>query len=166
MKSWPTGKHFDAGRDWGQEEKGTTEDEIAGWHHRLNGLESEWTPGVGDGQGGLECCDSWGRKELDTTEWLNWTELNIVLFKLMILDVKKVIQTVSFDSIFMQAKVQLCLPPLPQRLLLKIAYSHLFTVYLLFEFIGPTVFRSFHFLLSINPFLTLLFYLSSLDSFK
>ena len=56
-------------RDWGQEEKGTTEDEMAGWHHRLNGHEFEWTPSVGDGQGGLECCNSWGRKEVDTTEW-------------------------------------------------------------------------------------------------
>ena len=64
----------DAGRDWGQEEKGTTEDEMAGWHHWLDRRESEWTPGVGDGQGGLVCCDSWGRKELDTTEQLNWTE--------------------------------------------------------------------------------------------
>ena len=60
----------------GQEEKGTTEDEMAGWHHGLDGHESEWTPGDGDGQGGLECCDSWGRKESDTTELLNWTELN------------------------------------------------------------------------------------------
>ena len=60
---------------WGQEEKGTTEDEMAGWHHRLNGREFEWTLGVGDGQGGLACCSSWGRKESDTTEWLNWTEL-------------------------------------------------------------------------------------------
>ena len=58
-----------------QEEKGTTEDEMAGWHHWLNGHESEWTPGVGDGQGGLACCDSWGHKESDTTEQLNWTEL-------------------------------------------------------------------------------------------
>ena len=65
-----------AGRDWRQEEKGTTEDEMAGWHHWLNGCESEWTPGVGDGQGGLACCNSWGRKESDTTEQLNWTELN------------------------------------------------------------------------------------------
>ena len=65
----------DAGRDWGQEEKGTTEDGMAGWHHWLDGRESEWTPGVGDGQGGLVCCDSWGRKESDTTEQLNWTEL-------------------------------------------------------------------------------------------
>ena len=64
----------DAGRDWGQEEKGT-EDEMAGWHHWLDGRESEWTPGVG-GQGGLACCNSWGRKESDTTEQLNWTELN------------------------------------------------------------------------------------------
>ena len=61
----------DAGRDWGQEEKGTTQDEMAGWHHRLNGHESERTPGVGDGQGGLMCCDSWGRKESDMTEQLN-----------------------------------------------------------------------------------------------
>ena len=58
--------------DWGQEEKGTTEDEMAGWHHRLDGCEFEWTPGVGDGQGGLACCDSWGRKESDMTQWLNW----------------------------------------------------------------------------------------------
>ena len=64
----------DAGRDWGQEEKGMTEDEMAGWHHWLDGCKFEWTPGVGDGQGGLACCDSWGRKESDTTEQLNWTE--------------------------------------------------------------------------------------------
>ena len=57
-----------------QEEKGTTEGEMAGWHHQLNGLESAWPPGVGDGQGGLACCDSWGRKESDMTEWLNWTD--------------------------------------------------------------------------------------------
>ena len=73
VKSWLIGKDSDAGRDWGQE-KGTTEDEMAGWHHGLNGLEYEWTPGVGDGQGGLAYCDSWGRKELDMTERLNWTE--------------------------------------------------------------------------------------------
>jgi len=62
-------------RDWGQVENGTTEDEMAGWHHLLDGHEFEWTPGVGDGQGGLVCCDSWGLKESNTTEWLNWTEL-------------------------------------------------------------------------------------------
>ena len=60
-KSWLIGKDSDAGRDWGQEEKGTTEDEMAGWHHQLDGRESQLTPGVGDGQGGLARCDSWGR---------------------------------------------------------------------------------------------------------
>ena len=75
-KSWLIGKDSDAGSDWGQEEKGTTEDEMAGWHHRLDGCEFEWTLGVSDGQGGLACCDSWGHKELDTTEQLNWTEWN------------------------------------------------------------------------------------------
>ena len=74
VKNWLIGKDPDAGKDWGQEEKGTIEDEMAGWHHRPNGHEFEWTPGVGDGQGGLACCYSWGRKELDMTEWLNWTE--------------------------------------------------------------------------------------------
>ena len=73
-KSWLTGKDPDAGRDWGQEEKGKTEDEMVGWHHHLNGHEFGWTPGVGGGQGGLVCCGSWGHKESDTTERLNWTE--------------------------------------------------------------------------------------------
>ena len=76
-KSWLIGKDPDAGRDWGQEEKGMIEDEMAGWRHQLNGHEFGWTPGVGDGQGGLACCDSWDHKESDTTErlnWLNWTE--------------------------------------------------------------------------------------------
>ena len=75
-KSWLIGKDSDSGRDWGQEEKRMTEDEMAGWHHWLYGREFEWTPGVGDGQGGLACCDSWGRKESDKTKRLNWTELN------------------------------------------------------------------------------------------
>ena len=72
-KSWLTGKDSDAGRDWGQE-KGMTEDEMGEWHHWLDAHESEWTPGDGDGQGGLACCDSRGCKESDTTEWLNWTD--------------------------------------------------------------------------------------------
>ena len=73
-KTWLIEKDPDAGKDWGQEEKGTAEDEIAGWHHWLNASESGWTLGVGDGQGGLACCNSWGLKESDTTEWLNWTD--------------------------------------------------------------------------------------------
>ena len=88
---WLIGKDTDAGRDWGQEEKGTTEDEMARWHHWFNGRESEWTPGVGDRQGGLACCDSWGCKELDTTEQLNWTELSIYIL---------VIYLMWFASIF------------------------------------------------------------------
>ena len=76
-KNWLTRKDPDAGKDWGQEEKGTTKDEMVGWHCRLNGHGFRWTPGVGDRQGSLARCGSWGHKELDTTERLNWTELNI-----------------------------------------------------------------------------------------
>ena len=71
VKSWLTGKDSDAGRNWGQED----EDEMAGWHYQLDGHEFGWTPGVGDGQEGLACCDSWGRKESDATEQLNWSIL-------------------------------------------------------------------------------------------
>ena len=78
-KNWLIGKDSDAGWDWGGEEKGMTEDEMAGWHHWLDGRESEWTPGISDGQGGLACCDSWGRKESDTTERLNWIDGAVVL---------------------------------------------------------------------------------------
>ena len=74
-KSWLIWKDPDAGKDWGQEEKGMTEDEMVGWHHRLDGHEFEETPGVSDGQGSLACYSPWGRKESHTTEWLNWTEL-------------------------------------------------------------------------------------------
>ena len=71
VKNWLTGKDPDAGKDWRQEEKGMTEDEIVGWHHRLDGCEFEQVLGVGDGQRGLVCCCSRGHKESDTTEWLN-----------------------------------------------------------------------------------------------
>ena len=74
-ESWLIGKDSDAGRDWGQEEKRTTENEMARWHHRLNAHEFEWTPWVGDGQGILVYCNSWGHKELNMTERLNCTEL-------------------------------------------------------------------------------------------
>ena len=74
-KNWLTGKEPDAGKDWRQEEKGMTEDEMVGWYHWLNGQGFGWTPGVGDGQGGLACCSPWGCKESGTTERLNWTEL-------------------------------------------------------------------------------------------
>ena len=74
-KSWLIWEDPGAGKDWGQEEKGTTEDEMVGWHHQLNGHGFGWTLGVGDGQGGLVCCSPWGHKESDTTEQLMWTEL-------------------------------------------------------------------------------------------
>ena len=75
VKSWLIWKDPDAGKDWGQEEKGTTEDEMAGCHHWLDGHGFGWTPGVGDGEECLSCCGSWGCKESDMTEWLNWTKL-------------------------------------------------------------------------------------------
>ena len=74
-KSWLFGKDPDAGNDWGQEEKGTTEDEMVGWYHWLDAHGFGWTLGIGDGQGGLACCGSWGHKESDTIEWLNWAEV-------------------------------------------------------------------------------------------
>ena len=103
----------DAGRYWGQEEKGTTEDEMTGWHHRLNiidiidGHEFEWTPGDGEEQGGLVCCNSWGRKESDTTERLNWTELKCTLWKNKIM----LLPTwIFWTSLFVKSKFNPCLP--------------------------------------------------------
>ena len=76
VKNWLIWKDPDVEKDWGQEEKGTTEDEMVGWHHQLNGHWFGWTPGVGYGEGSLACCSSWGRKESDMTERpeLNWSE--------------------------------------------------------------------------------------------
>ena len=71
-KDWLLGKDPDAGKDWRQEEKGTTEDEMVGWHHQLDGHEFEQALRIGDGQGSLACCSPWGRKESDMTEQLNW----------------------------------------------------------------------------------------------
>ena len=76
-KNWVIWKDPDAGKDWRQEEKETTEDEMVGWHHWLDGHEFEQSLGVGDGQGSLVCCSQWGHKESDTTKWLNWIELNL-----------------------------------------------------------------------------------------
>ena len=86
VKSWFIWKDPDAWKDWGREEKGMTEDEMVGWHHRLNGHGFGWTPGVGDGQGGLACCGSRGCKELDMTERLNWTEQICLYFLLKYLE--------------------------------------------------------------------------------
>ena len=89
VKRWLIGKYSNAERDWGQEEKGTTEDEMTRWHHQLNGHEFEWSLRDDDGQGGLPCCDSWGHKESNMNEWLSWTELNWVPIKLKKLKEKK-----------------------------------------------------------------------------
>ena len=84
VKSWLTGKDSGAGRDWGQEEKGTTEDEMSGWHHRLDGLDFGWTPGVGDGQGGLACkVMGLQRVRHDWTTELNWTDMEGIVVKVL-----------------------------------------------------------------------------------
>ena len=103
VKSWLIWKDPDAGKDWGQEEKGTTENEIAGWHHWLGGHESEWNLGVGDGQGGLVCCGSRDRKESDTTERLNWLtdrpfEWHFVLFEWYYLENTTVADTICLRN--------------------------------------------------------------------
>ena len=103
VKSWLIGKDPDAGRDWEQEEKGTTEDEMAGWHHRLDGHGFGYTPGVGDGRGGLACCDSWGHKESEMTERLDWTELIHSLFLISIL-------ILSFYFANVTISICICLP--------------------------------------------------------
>ena len=81
VKNRLTGKDSDAGKGWRQKEKGMTENEMVGWHHWLYGHEFEQPPGVGDGQGSLACCSPWGCKELDMTEWLNWTEIALYIVK-------------------------------------------------------------------------------------
>ena len=77
MKNWLTGKDPDVEKDWRQEEKGMTEDEMVGWQHQLDGHGFGQAPGVGDGQGSLACCSPWGCKESDTTEGLNWPDIQM-----------------------------------------------------------------------------------------
>ena len=78
VKSWLIGKDCDAGRDWGQEEKGTTEDEMAGWHHWLDGRESEWTSGVGDGQGGLAAIHGIAKSQTRLSDWTELMDINLI----------------------------------------------------------------------------------------
>ena len=96
-KSWLIWKDPDARKGWGQEEKGMTEDEMAGWHHGLDGHEFEWTLGVCDGQWGLACCDSWRCQESDMTERLNWTELKGLPHPGNVLHFKKHLNVLSND---------------------------------------------------------------------
>ena len=110
VKSWLIWKDPDAGNDWGKEEKGTTEDEMAGWHHRLDGHGFGWTLGVGNGQGGLVCCGSCGCEELDMTEWLNLIENNktnhLILYRnrLLFILLKEFFATLKFIVVFQDAK--------------------------------------------------------------
>ena len=111
VKSLLIGKDPDAGKDWGQEEKGMTEDEMVGWHHQLNGHGFGWTPGVGDGQGGLACCGSWDHKESDTTKRLNWTELHTAHSNLWLsLRVRNLAITVHFTSTYLLKPVYMFFP--------------------------------------------------------
>ena len=103
-KNWLTGKDTDAAKDWRQE-KGTTEDEMVGCHHRLDGHEFEQALGVGDGQGGLVCCSPWGRKELDTTEQLNW------IFPLLFHHPGYSLDDISFVAVQLLSCVQLFVTP-------------------------------------------------------
>ena len=96
VKSWLNGKDPDAGKDWRQEEKGTTEDEMVGWHHRFDGHGSGWTLGVGDGQGGLVCCGSWGCKESYMTERLNWNGRTFLKFLKFILQIQSYMYEITY----------------------------------------------------------------------
>ena len=102
VKSRLIGKNPDAGKDWGSEEKGTTEDEMVGWHYRLNRHEFEQTLGDGEGQGSLACCSPWDHKELNMTEQLNWTD-GIISF-LLFYSTIKILQLTKF--IFLSIKIE------------------------------------------------------------
>ena len=84
VKNWLIGKDPDPGKDWRREEKGMTEDEMVGWHHRLDGCKFEQATGVDDGRGSLAWCIPWGHKELDTTERLNWTDLRRMIIATLV----------------------------------------------------------------------------------
>ena len=114
-KCWLIWKDPDAGKDWGQEEKGTTEDEMVGWHHRLDGHGFGWTLGVGDGQGGLACWGSWGRKELDTTERLNWTELMSFSPKYIHYRILFFSTFINYDKMLLPVSCGSSYPSVPQK---------------------------------------------------
>ena len=109
MKNWLIGKDLDAGKDWRQEEKGTTEHEMVGWHHWLDEHELEEVPGVGDGQGSLACCSPWGCKELDMTELLKWTEAWEKTFLTILIPTHKSDLTELWVTSFSNYRIQLCL---------------------------------------------------------
>ena len=122
-KTWLIGKDLDAGKDWRQEEKGMTDDEMVGWHHRLDGHEFEQALGIGDGQGSLVCCSPWGPKELDMTNGLNWLICHQVMgLDAMILDVCKL----SFKPAFSLSSFTLIKSSLVPRHFLPLEWYHLY----------------------------------------
>ena len=149
-KNWYIGKDSDAGRDWGQEEKGMTEDEMAGWHHRLDGHEFEWTPGVGDGQGGLVCCDSWGRKESDTTEWLNWMVSKTLCFYILFLFVGSLGLVIIVEVSFQMSSSVIAGSKVLWALLVSLCFRTLFYFFMAFITTCSCLVCFFHCL----PFLT------------
>ena len=112
-KNWLIGKDPDAGKDWRWEEKGKTEDEMVGWHHWLDGREFEWAPGVGDGQGSLACCGSWGHKESDMTEWLTWLMILALGFLSIPAVVFLILSTILSSSLFQEQEKDTKLRLLP-----------------------------------------------------
>ena len=112
-KNWLIGKDPDAGKDWRWEEKGKTEDEMVGRHHWLDGHEFEWAPGVGDGQGSLACCGSWGHKESDTTEWLTWLMILALGFLSIPAVVFLILSTILSSSLFQEQEKDTKLRLLP-----------------------------------------------------
>ena len=122
-KTWLIGKDIDAGKDWRQEEKGMTDDEMVGRHHRLDGHEFEQALGIGDGQGSLVCCSPWGPKELDMTNGLNWLICHQVMgLDAMILDVCKL----SFKPAFSLSSFTLIKSSLVPRHFLPLEWYHLY----------------------------------------
>ena len=125
-----TVKDPDAGKDCGQKEKGTTEDEMVGWHHWHNGHRFGRTPGFGDGQGGLACCGSWGRKELDLTERLNWIELILVGVRWHLIMVL-ICTSVVVSDVDLFSSLAICVPFL-EKCLFRLCL-HFIWVFLLFS---------------------------------
>ena len=137
VKSWLIGKAPDAGRDWGQEEKETTEDEMVGWHHRLNGHEFEWTPGVGDGQGSLACCSLWGCKESDMTELSRMIGIIVVRIDLGLkaLSLRSVLNALWIKELLYLSSYYFDCPEMFNTLVLIISTERILNILTLFVFL-------------------------------
>ena len=124
-KSQLIGQNPDAGKDWRQEEKGMTEDELVGWHHQLNGHESEWSLGGSEGQGSLECCSPWSHKESDVTEQLNKNNLLSMRFNYSLIILTQKTQCLSRNVLILLRLISWCRPwfiPRMQLFMFQILY--------------------------------------------